>query len=93
MENTNMGKLVCEITIGGVDTLVALTTAPSVNLGSFVKIKPGVGKPFWYWSSIPSGTLAACDFSAAPVVVADVATNNANIAAITTAPEDVLTYV
>jgi hypothetical protein len=87
-----MGKLVCEITINGEDTLVALTTAPSVNLGSFVKIKPGVGKPFWYWASIPSGTLAACDFTNAPVVVSDIATNNANIAAITAAPEDVLNY-
>lgn len=88
-----MGKLVCEITLNGVDTLVALTTAPSVNLGSFVKIRPGVGKPFWYWDSIPSGTLAACDFSNAPVVSTDVAANNAAIAAIDVEPLDVLTYV
>jgi hypothetical protein len=92
MENTVMGKLICEITLNGEDTLVSLTTAPNVNLGSFVKIKPGIGKPFWYWPSIPSGQIVACDFTNAPVVVSDVATNNANIDAITAEPGDVLTY-
>lgn len=85
-------KLVCEITISGVDTLVALTTAPGLNIGQFVKVKPGVGKPYWVWPSIPQPNPVACDFSNAPVVTSDTATNNANIAAITTDPADVLTW-
>lgn len=85
-------KLVCEIKISGVDTLVALTTAPNIDLGAFVKVKPGVGKPFYVWNSIPQPNPTSCDFSNAPIVSSDTAVNNAAIGAITVAPEDVLTW-
>lgn len=85
-------KLVCEIKISGVDTLVALTTAPNIDLGAFLKVKPGVGKPFFVWPSIPQPNPTSCDFSNAPIVSSDTAANNAAIAAITIAPEGVLTW-
>lgn len=90
MENTEM-KLVCERPINGVDTLVVVTTAPG-NQGLWVKVIVPAGKPYWIWDNIPAGEVVACDFTGAPIVSDDVATNNANIAAITVEPGDVLTY-
>ncbi|HWK96211.1 MAG TPA: hypothetical protein VNR39_12395 [Pseudolabrys sp.] len=87
-----MGKLVCEVKINGEDVVKALTTATGINVGIFLKTQPGVGKPFWYWSSIPAGTVIAADFTNAPIVSSDVNANNAAIAAITVDPADVLTY-
>ena len=86
-------KLVCEIKIGGVDTLAALTTAPNLDIPAFLKVKPGVGKPYFVWNSIPYPNPSTCDFTNAPIVSSDVAVNAANIAAITIEPEDVLTWV
>lgn len=88
----NMGRLICNTMILGEEALAVITTANNLNVGNFVKQRPGIGKPFWYWPSIPSGKVVACDFSNAPIVTADTAANNAAIAAITTLPEDVLTY-
>lgn len=88
----NVGKLVCEINVNGTDVLKVVTTAPNANVGQLVKQVPGVGKPFWYWASIPAGAPAACDFTGAPIVSSDIAANNTAIAAITVLPEDVLTY-
>lgn len=85
-------KLVCEMTINGQDVVKVLTTANTANQGSLVKIRPGVGKPFWMWNSIPAGTVIGADFTGAPVVSDDVAVNNANIQAITANPADVLIY-
>lgn len=85
-------KLICEMRVQGVDRLVALTTAPNIDLGAFVKVKPGVGKPFYVWPSIPQPNPTSCDFSNAPIVSSDVSANNAAISAITVAPEDVLTW-
>lgn len=87
-----MGKLVCEVRINGEDVVKALTTATGINVGNFVKTVPGVGKPFWYWPSIPAGTVIAADFTNAPIVSTDAAANNAAIAAITATPEEVLVY-
>jgi hypothetical protein len=76
-----MGKLVCEINVGGNDVAKALTTGSS-QVGTFVKTTPGIGKPFFYFNSIavPPGKSInniAVDFSTAPVVVDDAAANNA----------------
>ena len=84
-------KLICERPINGVDTLVVVTTAPG-DQGLWVKVIVPAGKPYWIWDSIPAGTVIAADFTDAPIVSSDVATNNANIAAITADPADVLTY-
>ena len=87
-----MGKLVCAVMVNGEEVTKVVTTAAGANVGQLVKTLPGIGKPFWYWPSIPAGVVEAADFTEAPVVVSDIATNNAAIAAITAAPEDVLTY-
>lgn len=84
-------KLVCERPVNGVDTLMVITTAQG-NQGLYVKILVPAGKPYWIWDSVPAGDVIGCDFTGAPIVSDDVATNNANIAAITAEPEDVLTY-
>lgn len=88
-----MGKLVCEININGEDVVKVLTTAPNLDLGAFVKnIRPGVGKPFWYWPTIPAGTVVSADFTDAPIVSESASANNAAISAITADPADVLIY-
>lgn len=85
-------KLVCEVTINGEDVVKVITTANTANQGHLVTIKPGAGKPFWLWPSIPAGTVIGADFIGAPIATSDAATNNALIASITADPEDVLTY-
>ncbi len=87
-----MGKLVCEVRLNGEDVVKVLTTANNANVGQFVKTVPGVGKPYWYWPSIPAGAVLAADFTNAPVATSSTDDNNAAIAAITTAPSEVLTY-
>jgi len=84
-------RLVFMKNVNGVDKLILAVTATG-NQGSFVKILAGVGTAYWIWPAIPSGKVIACDFTDAPIVDADIAVNNANIAAITTTPEEVLTY-
>ena len=86
------GKLVCEKEVSGEMRLMNITTVTGLNVGSFLKTTPGVGKPFWWWPSIPAGKLVGCDFSAAPIVTDDTETNNAEIAVITTQPSEVLVY-
>lgn len=86
-----MGKLICEQNIGGEDVIRSITTAAGVA-PTLVKTIPGVGKPFWYWPTIPAGTVIGADFSGAPMVSDDTATNSASIAAITAQPGDVLIY-
>lgn len=86
-----MGKLVCEQTINGEDVLRSITTAAGVA-ATLVKTVPGLGKPFWYWPSIPAGTVIGCDFTNAPIVSAVTAENQAAIDAITVQPTAVLVY-
>ena len=89
MAGENNVKLVCEILISGVEQVKVLTTANNIDLGAFVKnIKPGVGKPFFVFNSIPAGTVVAADFSTAPIVSSDVAANNAAIADMLANPPD-----
>ncbi len=71
-------KLVCPITISGVEQTKTLTTATGIDVGAFVKVKPGVGKPFLAFNSL-TGVVIAADFDGAPVVETDVAANNAAI--------------
>lgn len=87
-----MGRLVCYAKVKGVDTFAVLTTTPNINLPAFVRTQPGVGKPFWFWDSIPLGKVIGADFTDAPVVTSDIAANAALIASITATPEDVLYY-
>lgn len=86
-----MGKMICEQNINGEDVLRNITTAAGVA-PVLAKTVPGVGKPFWYWPTIPAGTVVGCDFTEAPIATNDTATNAALIAAITKTPAEVLTY-
>lgn len=86
-----MGKLICEQTVDGEDVLRSITTAAGVA-PSLVKTIPGVGKPFWYWPTIPSGTVIGCDFTEAPIASSVASENAAAISAITKTPEEVLIY-
>jgi hypothetical protein len=86
-----MGKLICEKVINGETMLLNATTAAGV-VPTLLKTTPGVGKPFWYWPSIPAGTIAAVDFTNAPIVSSDKAANQAAMDSITVEPTDVLTY-
>lgn len=85
-------KVVCEVTVGGVDVLKVFTTAANTNIGEYVKLRPGIGKPVFVWSSLPAPNPTSCDFTDAPLVEADAAVNQANIDAITVNPSDVLTW-
>lgn len=85
-------KLVCEVTVNGEDRLLVFTTAPNANIGEYVKQRPGIGKPFYVWPALPAPNPKGCDFSSAPIVVADASVNQANIDAITATPSDVLTW-
>lgn len=71
-------KLVCEIMINGVEQTKVLTTANNIDQGAFVRVRPGVGKPFLMFASLP-GSVVAADFDGAPIVSADPVVNNAAI--------------
>ena len=93
-----MGKLIYETIRNGETVNANITTNPSANVGLAVITRVGLGKPFWFFPSIPPNPNALThvmevDYSLAPIVVDDAAVNNANIAAITTAAEDVISYV
>lgn len=90
MGNT-MGKLVGETTVNGEDVVKVATTLQG-SAPYTVRTFPGVGKPFWYWNTIPAGKVVGADFTNAPVANSDVNVNAANISAITVKPEDVLIY-
>jgi hypothetical protein len=85
----NQMKIVCPITIGGVEQTKTLTTATGVDVGSFVKTKPGLGKPFLAFNTLP-GTVTAADFDGAPIVDADAAVNNAAITTMLADPQPYL---
>jgi hypothetical protein len=87
-----MMKLVCEILIDGEMQTKVLTTATGIDNGAFVRVKPGVGKPFYMFNTLPGPVLAA-DYEGAPIVSEDSAVNNAAIAAmLATPPLDKLTF-
>lgn len=88
-------KLVCEKTINGVTAVRVFTTPINGDQGVYVRSIAGVGKPFWIWASIPSGTVIGADFTDAPICSNDPVVNNAAIADIAANgpnPADVLVY-
>jgi hypothetical protein len=87
-----MAKVICEKIINGETVLLNLTTVAGA-VPNLVKTTPGVGKPFWYFASIPPGQLAACDFTNAPIASSSATDNLAAMNAITVQPADVLVYV
>lgn len=80
------------VLIGGVptDKLFNVTT-PAGDQGNYVK-SLCAGLPFWWFASVPAGTIIGCDFTGAPTATTDAPTNNTLIAAITALPLDVLSY-
>ena len=86
-----MGKLICEQTINGETVLRSVTTAPG-TAAALVKTLPGVGKPYWYWNSVPVGVIIAADFTNAPIATSSTSANQTAINGITATPQDVLTY-
>jgi hypothetical protein len=80
------------VLVGGVptDKLFNVTT-PAGDQGSYVK-SLCAGLQFWWFASVPPGTIIGCDFTSAPTATSDAATNDALIAAITVSPADVLSY-
>lgn len=81
-------KLICMKTIAGVDALRVFTTVSGAQ-GAIIKQLAGVGNPYWIWSSIPSGTVVAADFTDAPIADADVNVNNTNAAPLLASPPSV----
>lgn len=86
-----MGKLICEKVVNGETMLLNVTTAAGV-VPALLRTTPGIGKPFWYWPTIPPGSIIAVDFTNAPIVSSDKVANQASMDAIETVPSDVLTY-
>lgn len=83
-----MGRIICMRPVNGVDSLVTVTTAAG-NQGSYVTTIVGVGKPFWWFNTIPTGKkVVAADFTNAPIATANAMTNNNLIAAITVTLDD-----
>jgi hypothetical protein len=81
-----------EVMIGGVPTLKLFNvTTPAGNQGQYVAALCN-GLPFWWFASIPSGTVIGCDFTGAPVATSNAATNNGLISAISVTAGDVLSY-
>ncbi|WP_156438758.1 hypothetical protein [Bradyrhizobium valentinum] len=85
-----MGRLVCFVKISGQDQLKVLTTMPGT--APYMVRNLCVGKPYWYWETIPLGSVVGADFTNAPIGTANVQINQQNMAAITARPEDVLIY-
>jgi len=85
-----MAKVFYEKEVNGTTMLFNVTT-PAGDQGSYVRTLCN-GLPFWWFATIPTGHVVACDFTGAPVATSDIATNDALIAAITVQPADVLTY-
>lgn len=79
-------KLVCFVTINGVDTLKTITTVSGVTQNAtFVKLKPGVGQPFLIFNSLP-GTVIGAEFDTAPIVSDVVGENETSINAMLADP-------
>lgn len=86
-----MSKVICEEVVGGEAVIRSYTTTAG-TAAAFVKVRPGPGKPFWCWPSVPAGTIIGADFTGAPVATNNTATNQGLIDAITATPEEVLVY-
>lgn len=81
-----------EVVINGVPTMKLFNvTTPAGDQGNYVRALCN-GLPFWWFASVPAGTIIGCDFTGAPVATGDAATNNTLISGITVQPTDVLSY-
>jgi len=89
--NTVTAKLICRVMYNGEEVLRSLTTIRAA-VPILIKTTPGIGKPYWYWDSIPVGKIVAADFTDAPIANGDTAVNVAAMAAITATPQEVLIY-
>lgn len=91
-----MAKVICEEVVNGETVLRSYTTASTtpwtLSPAVFVKTHPGVGKKFWCWQSVPTGTIIGADFTNAPEATSVTSQNQALIDGITTTPEEVLVY-
>ena len=58
-------KIICEKTVNGV-TAVRNITTPTGNQGAYAASIVGVGNPFWWFASIPTGKLIGADFTGLP---------------------------
>jgi CO dehydrogenase/acetyl-CoA synthase delta subunit len=88
-------KLVCETNVYGEMVAKVLTTANSMDQGKLVITKPGVGKPFFMFNSLPfpDRNLITADFTDAPLVTDDPVENNRLIQQMLgNPPVDNLTY-
>lgn len=86
-----MSKVICEEEVNG-ETVIRSYTTSAGTAAAFVKVRPGPGKPFWCWASVPTGQIIGCDFTNAPIATNSTTDNQALIDAITAAPQDVLVY-
>lgn len=86
-----VAKVICEEVVGE-ETVMRSWTTTQGGAAVLVKTKPGVGKPYWCWPSVPSGTIIGADFTGAPTASSNTAQNAADIAAITATPEEKLVY-
>jgi hypothetical protein len=92
-----MGKLIYETLQNGETINKLITTNPALNVGNSVITRPGLGKPFWFFPSIPTNPdpinmVMVVDYSLAPIVDSSAAVNNTAIAAITVDAADVISY-
>ncbi|WP_130228259.1 hypothetical protein [Bradyrhizobium sp. Leo121] len=86
-----MGRLVCFLNALGEDRVRVITTMPG-TAPYLIRNILSDGKPYWYWETIPLGTVVGADFSNAPLGTANIQINQQNINAIRVKPEDVLIY-
>jgi hypothetical protein len=86
-----MAKLICGVVLNGEETLRSITTVAGA-VPTLVKTTPGIGKPFWYFASIPAGKVVGADMTNAPIADGDTAVNLASMNAITALPQEVLIY-
>ena len=87
-----MAKVIYTEVVNGVDVIRNWTTTDADTAALLVKRRPGVGKAFWFWSSIPAGTIIGVEMTDAPVATDDTQTNRALIDAITATPEEKLVF-
>lgn len=88
----DMAKVIYVETIEGVDYIRSWTTTNADTGAALAKYRPGPGKAFWFWSSIPAGQIIGVDMSGAPIAANNTAQNKALIDAITATPAEKLVF-
>ncbi len=88
----SMAKVYYTEIVNGVEVPKSYTTQNLDTASVGVKVKPGVGKPFWAFNTVPTGQLVGVDMTGAPVATSDWQQNRSLIDAIIVQPEDVLVF-